>query len=195
MCIKVENCFHWIGFHLINRLLEEGIPVIGIDQVDTPKKEYLSMYVARNDSFSLHDKEPDEKNFDLAFEVCDLYEDGDRKHVITLLKSSVSRKDTEHIIYPPKLIGEWMPSKEIISFKNEKTKLQTAACIENFISAIYQWIEIDTLIPSKFNVVSSKDRNISSVKLESYVYLRDNRSIQKYFDTVLDHYHRLQAFY
>jgi len=193
MYIIVENCFHWIGFHLINRLLEEGFTVIGKDNVDTPKKEFLSMFVDRNDSFSLNPINKKEKNH-LIIEVCDT-DNNNRESILKIIKPESSHENTEHIVYAPYLIGEWMPAEKIKMNERQKEKLQGAASIEDFVSAIYQWVNINTYLPSTFRVLSRREKNISNALLENFVYLRDNRSIQNEFNKVLEHYQKFQTFY
>lgn len=194
MYIIVGNCFHWIGFHLINRFLEEGFSVIGKDHVDTPKKEFLSMFVARNDSFSLNPINKKEKDH-LTIEVCDTDYENKRENILKIIKTGTNHENTEHIVYAPYLIGEWMPAEEIKMNEIQKEKLQGAARIEDFVSAIYQWVNINTYLPSTFRVISRREKNISNALLENFVYLRDNRSIQNDFNRVLEHYQRFQTFY
>ncbi|MBU5468534.1 hypothetical protein KQI49_17060 [Virgibacillus sp. MSJ-26] len=193
MYIRVENCFHWIGFHLINRLLEEGYTVIGKDNVDTPKKEFLSMFVARNDSFSLNPINKKEKKH-LIIEVCNT--DTNHESILKIIKPESIHENIEHIVYAPYLIGEWMPAEKIKMNEKQKEKLlQGAASIEDFVSAIYQWVNINTYLPSTIRVLSRREKNISNALLENFVYLRDNRSIQNDFNKVLEHYQKFQTFY
>lgn len=198
MHILIENCFHWAGFHLINQFLEEGILVKGVDQVNTPKKEHLSMYVSRNDSFTLYDIKPDEKDWHCAIKVGDCSVGELQEQSITLSILSGVHKANECIIRIPHLIGEWMPYEQMVSLKNDEVKLQSAISIKDLTHAIHQWIDIETLLPATINVVSARKKDIStisSVELESLVYLRDNRSILTCFEEIMDHYQKFQVFY
>lgn len=51
MKVVIENCFHWLGFHLTGTYLDKGYSIIGIDPLDDPKKEFLYDFFGRNSEF------------------------------------------------------------------------------------------------------------------------------------------------
>jgi len=194
MYIMVENCFHWVGFHLSNFFLEKGISVIGIDCLDTSKKENLSMYLVRNDSFSFYNHKPKDKKTRLTIKLSD-HEDEKQSKIILKLFIKTNEQIMEHIIYSPPLIGKWMPSQKMKMIVNDSEELNKAVCIKDYVSAIYQLINRDTLLPDTLNIKSSRKKVKANKILENSVYLRDNRSIHDNIYKILDHYHRFQTFY
>src|SRR5699024_4142696 len=194
MYIMVENCFHWVGFHLTNFFLEKGISVIGIDCLDTSKKENLSMYLVRNDSFSFHNHKPKGKKTRLTLKVSD-YEEAEQSKITLKLFKKTNEQITEHIIYSPPLIGKWMPSQKINMIENGSEKLNEAIWIEDYIAAIYQLIYRETLLPDTLTIKSTRKQIKTNKILENSVYLRDNRSIHDDFYKILDHYHRFHTLY
>ncbi|MFD2924261.1 hypothetical protein [Halobacillus naozhouensis] len=62
MASVLYNCFHWIGYHCIQHLLQEGKEVVGIDKIDTALKEHLYMNVGRNSNFQHFNTSEDREN-------------------------------------------------------------------------------------------------------------------------------------
>ncbi|MFC0524788.1 hypothetical protein ACFFGV_14515 [Pontibacillus salicampi] len=54
MTFMIWGCLEGLGFHLLQRLLEQGVKVIGIDKL-TKQKETVYLYVGRNANFSFYE--------------------------------------------------------------------------------------------------------------------------------------------
>src|SRR5690625_2567625 len=199
MKIFIENCFDWVGFHLTNYLLEKGMRVDGLDQIDTKKKEHLSMYIGRNDRFTLlEERNNEEDDYDLTIKITEQMKNNRNNTFVSISRRKDSMKTNRSVIDVPKLIGEWMP----IDLFNDKEKilkseqfLKNAIHIEDFLAVVYQWIKMDSLMPKTINLISSKDEIRMSIILEHSVYLRDNRSKEKDMDKILSHYEQYKFLY
>ncbi len=51
MDFLIANCYDWIGFHIVNKLLENGYDVDGYDH-SSEDDHHLSMFLGRNSSFT-----------------------------------------------------------------------------------------------------------------------------------------------
>ncbi|MBA2174501.1 hypothetical protein H0266_06220 [Halobacillus locisalis] len=143
MVITVKPCFHWIGYHITTNFLQEGIEVIGIDNLSTNMAQHLYMYVGRNSNFQhFYDKESKHQH---VHEGCD-------ELFLQYEGSSLTVEKNDTIIYQctlPTLYGEWMPNPEA-SITSEADMLQwvreqDAVYIGDFINELFQEIRDDEL--------------------------------------------------
>lgn len=202
MAIVVVNCFHWIGFHLTDKLLQAGYKVDGIDQLSTYKKEHLSMFLGRNSSFSLK-----EINFSHQYETCIIIKSfahidhiqADRVIHIGHNEDTMLPRENKVMINIPILFGEWMPMSNygiynqnaFLPFDDLRISSE-AIYIKDFARALLQWLQASYLLNS-FHVKSSRDR--SHVDDTNIIYLRDKKTISQNIDDVIKHYKRFKAFY
>jgi len=199
MKVLIENCFNWIGFHLTNYLLEKGMRIEGLDQINTEKKEHLSMYVGRNDRFALLERRNNEgDDYDLTIKITEKIKNDRHNTFVSISRRKNSMQTKRFVIDVPEMIGEWMPL-DMFNVKETSIKskqfLNNVIHIEDFLAVVYQWIKMDSLMPETIKLISSKDKIQRSMKLENYVYLRDNRSKEKDMDKILSHYKRFKYFY
>ncbi|HEX6593644.1 MAG TPA: hypothetical protein VF095_03535 [Bacillota bacterium] len=206
MSILVVNCFDWIGFHLVNELLENGYNVHGLDVLHSMKKEHFWMFFARNDRFTLVKDEQmvdKKKKFDRLFVI-------DPVGVVPPVQANETifiGRDENHlserskmIVNAPLLFGEWMSmceegiyvNSEFIRFHSEKF-LTEAIYINDFIKGLLDQVENRSFVP-KLNVLSIKCKQ-KHVKLENVLYIRDNRPIKENIKKVIEHYKRFRHFY
>lgn len=194
MKILVKNCFHWIGFHLVSHLLEEGIAIDGIDQLNTNKKQFLNMFFGRNDRFNLLENDTCHDNpYDLIIKI-----DNESENTAILFERRCQTGvHKQSVIHLPVVIGEWMPGEEIA--QHEKLRavnaLDRAIHIDSLVKVIYQWIKTNPHMPDTLKIISSHTEDLPSDKLEKYVCLRDNRAIWNDVNEILDHYYRFKSFY
>ncbi|MFD2042700.1 hypothetical protein ACFSTA_00090 [Ornithinibacillus salinisoli] len=203
MSILVANCFHWVGFHLINEFLYRGIEVDGVDELETSKKEHLSMFVGRNDLFSLVPK-----NKLGTYQTAIIVED-------TNLISSISsarmikignenqRSSLHNVkeVQVPLLFGEWMPmtkkgclyQERMIPFDSEEF-MSSAIYVGDFVRAFMQWLELRDF-PSHLQVCTKKNEIDEALKLENSIYIRDNVPIEENIQKVIRHFERYKQFY
>ncbi|SFA82346.1 hypothetical protein SAMN04488072_102127 [Lentibacillus halodurans] len=187
MVVLVENCFHWIGFHIVNHLLENGYNVDGTDKLNTDKKEHLSMFVGRHELFR-HISPLEKRN---AYDAFLRIDDDELK----------LEKNHPVIIKLPIIFGEWMPMSQegmyvqhdFIRFDSEQF-LSEAVYVKNVLKSLQQWIHSSDL-PSVLEVKSFHDRRTDNVKLENAIYIRNNRPIAESINIVKDHYEMYKKFY
>lgn len=187
MTFLVENCFHWIGFHVVNLLLEDGYEVIGADVINTSKKEHLEMFVGRNDGFTHITEKSDHILYDAVIRI------GDNELEI--------HKGQTSTIKLPLLFGEWMPMNvdgfysgdTFISFESNYF-LTEGVYIEDFLKILMQCIQSSQL-PSVLKVRSANKGKDTEVKLENSIYIRDNVPIQNNAKVVVNHFKKFKAIY
>lgn len=151
MTVVVVGCYEWIGYHLINGYLDDGEEIIGIDTIDTSKKETLSMFFGRNAAFSYYktmeewmDQYKDlpssiymiNENYQEEFES--IFEKVSNVDVIFLTKENrqvkLAEKDNCFTIQLPFLYGPWMPP-----IKNwDNTLPEDALYITDFVDWLKQ---------------------------------------------------------
>jgi len=203
MSFLVTNCFEWVGFHMVNQLLEKGYEVDGIDEETTAFKEHLSMFLGRNSAFRL--KTRDElTSYDMAIVIgedpCTEVLKARKMMNISCNKIQAKRKASMTTIHVPVLFGEWMPMNErgmyvgnqFISFDSAQF-LSEAVYIKDFINGLFQWMQANDL-PSSLEV-KSKDSESRAVKLDNTVYIHDNERTEDKLKKVLNHYRNYQHFY
>src|SRR5699024_6793172 len=115
MSFLVTCCFDWVGFLMVNQLLEKGHEVDGVDEETTDFKEHLSMFLGRNSAFRL--KTRDELTYyDTAImsgeEPCTDVMKARKMMNISCNKIQAKRKASMTTIHEPVLFGEWMPMNE-----------------------------------------------------------------------------------
>lgn len=203
MSFLVTNCFDWIGFHMVNHLLEKGYTVDGMDEETTASKDHLSMFLGRNSAFHLK-KKKELTTYDTAIvigeEPCP---DGLKaKQIINIRRNKLqdTQKTSMTMLYVPVLFGEWMPmndkgmyvNNQFITFDSAHF-LSEAIYIKDFIAGLFQWMQ-SADIPSGLEV-KSKGSEIKDVKLENTVYIRNNEQTADKIKKVLKHYRNYQQFY
>lgn len=203
MTILVQNCFHWIGYHYVNFLLEKGIVVKGVDKIDSEKKDNLYMSIGRNSSFSLIDS-PKEHKVDTAIIIgsCDSTTSIKADKIIQIDVNGLKKKlDDAIIIKAPLLFGEWMEmteeglmtGKKLTRFDSEEFQAESVY-IGDFVKATYQVLKAPPN-STTITVFSKKIFLNESVKLENSIYIRDNIPIEEKMRSVLAHYRRYKNFY
>lgn len=189
MLFLVENCFQWMGFHLVNCLLENGYKVDGVDDLSSDKKDHLSMYIGRNASFQHLSSLKRGTNYDSSINITD------NEIVLTM------EQNTSHRINLPILFGEWMPMKRdgmyhrntFISFDSD-IFLNEAIYIGDFMKSLIQWVKSSQL-PEILEVKSINNKQNEEIKLENSVYIRNNITIEENLKMVRKHYEKFEKLY
>lgn len=204
MTYLVVNCNDWLGFHIVNTLLENDFNVDGIE--DQNKNDHLSMFFGRNSSFSFVDSTVKRK-YDTVIYTGDEDElkgiQSERKVFISDNNTGIkgTSKKSEVYINTPFLFGEWMPmdekgvyrNQEYIPFESELFKT-TAVYINHFTKGLVQWLKTPEL-SQVLEVKSAKQTDKDDVKFENSIYLRDNIPIMEDVKKVLDHYQLYKDIY
>lgn len=179
----VINCNHWIGYHVINELLENDYPVKGIVQPDYP--DDLLMFFGRNSSFSITDSIADiTKPVIIIGKYNEKIPEG---NIYWINPPELEKAPHMNIIRVPMLFGEWMPmnengcyiGKEFISFQKLK-KEENALYVKEFAKMLLPFIQGK----SKENLFQKEEPfRIAPSKLE------------KQIENVIKHYQLFKSFY
>ncbi|WP_162985638.1 hypothetical protein [Virgibacillus halodenitrificans] len=197
----VAFCNDWIGFHIVNDLLEHGYKVNGIE--DTTKDDMLTMFFGRNSSFQIVNSET-QKSYEHA-----ILTNSNRKpnemnaeHILVINPDeNRSRSPNEIFIFAPLLYGEWMPmnkqgilhGKEIIPFDSTRFE-QDAIYIKEFTKLLIQWMK-GNKTSSALYVKTKETKKREKEKLENSIYIRDNIPKEKRIEQVIKHYEQYGAMY
>ncbi|MCD5324700.1 MULTISPECIES: hypothetical protein [Pontibacillus] len=142
MAYLLSGCFHWIGYHLTEALLNEGETVIGVDSDWNEQKEWLSLYVGRNASFHLLDSVGDVKDSMLDEDLVVVHIGGEKeikdpKIPITfewIIEVGKKNHEEHPVLYAKEVYGPWMPHPV-------KPTSAEALYVDDFIRGILEVIE------------------------------------------------------
>lgn len=192
MNIFVQDCFHWIGFHIVNRFITNGYSVVGKHAHMTERAEYLSFFLGRNSLFKLVDDR--QVNSDVSIIVND-----NKAHMELVVTNEKKLKITT--INTPLLFGKWMPMNETGIFMNQKNisfdskKFVTQAVyMDDFTKILIQCLE-SSLLPSSLDIYSKGYKSNKYIKLANSLYIRDNIPIEKKVNRLKDHYQKYKSYY
>ncbi|WP_156288853.1 hypothetical protein [Oceanobacillus salinisoli] len=201
MSILIVNCNHWVGFHIINTILDLDYDVDGIK--GTNQNNDLSLFFGRNSSFSFVTEE-NLKPYQSCIIIGEYHHTenikAEQKFLIGLEdEDGASEREDIVTIQAPLLYGEWMPMNEKGIYKNNRfipfdseEFINNAIYIQVFTSALLQWMKSSTL--PKYIEVNPVHSN-RQLKLENFVYLRDNGPKEKKIEDVKKHYKLYKNFY
>lgn len=202
MAILVADCNSWIGYHVVNELLENDYKVHGINS--ERGNDTLSMFFGRHSLFTFVNA-GERKVYDAAIIIGDGTEIGEIETSRFVILSNSNRKLPEYknkiIIKTPLLFGEWMPmnekgfnrNNELIAFDSDLFHAE-AVYIKDFTKGLIQWLQTPSL-PRVLEVKSAKEKEKKNLKLENSVYIRDNVPISEKLKLVQDHYHQYKDSY
>ncbi|UOQ92823.1 hypothetical protein MUO14_20795 [Halobacillus shinanisalinarum] len=133
----IYNCFHWIGYHCIQHLLQDGREVIGIDKIDTQVKEHLYMSVGRNSNFQHFSTGEDRENHShQSYEDQRLYIYND---MIEICPNG--RTSNRLCVELPQLYGEWMDIQADTYEEFRHWVINSRAVyVEDFIKEIFKYV-------------------------------------------------------
>ncbi len=198
MTIVVINCFDWIEFHFVEKLLEQGVKVIGVHEKQTDRTLFLEMFFARNSSFDCTKKIP--KEAERVIVIGDTHMIPRSKHVMQCMHRETSIE--QHIkgrlyVYIPLLFGEWMPMDKTgmylgqrhIPYHSEEFQ-DEAVYVKDFVN--------DCL--SEFNqTIEHRKENTpypwEGLILEKGEQIRDNRTKRINIEKMQKHYLKYASFY
>src|SRR5699024_4174874 len=114
MSILVKDCFHWVGFHIVDQLLMDGYEVKGIQTSSSKKTDHLSMFFDRHSHFTLIEDVAACKT-DTALLIMQHTKDSinaSRMMMISDLLDIEALTADQIAIQQPLLCGIWMPIYE-----------------------------------------------------------------------------------
>ncbi|MDY0407878.1 hypothetical protein ACFFIS_12580 [Virgibacillus soli] len=205
MATLVVNCFHWIGFHIVNAFLQENEKVIGYDQIDVESKQFLSMYFGRNDKFKLIQTIKEEQ-FENIIIVGEPNIDIRRLKVKNICVIQTEEKQINQLqdvinLNIPYLIGEWMPLKKdgifidgkLYQYDNELLSHE-AIYMKDVATMLFHWMK-NPLVPATLSIKKGKYSEQCNKKLENSIFIRDNRPNKESVLTLREHYDRYSFYY
>ncbi|WBX79986.1 hypothetical protein PD280_20610 [Virgibacillus salarius] len=194
MTCLIINCNHWIGYHIVNDLLEKGWEVDGL--VNEQLNDSLSLYYGRNSNFSFY-QSANKKHYDTKIHVGSMKRVEEVSADLSVVIHSVAPDHlhaNDFFIKAPLLFGEWMPMTENGMYRNQlfipfnsTYFLTEAVYIKDFMHAFMDWLEKDNK--------KGENKENKQIKLEKSAYLRDNIPIEEKLDHVLEHYHLNKEIY
>ncbi|QDP39781.1 hypothetical protein [Radiobacillus deserti] len=190
--IVIHNCFHWIGYHLIQKFLEEGYEVTGCDSIQSEKKENLHMFVGRNSHFEFVDTLPENRIADNDVIYIDVQSN--------LLSIQNQQNDT-HTINIPMLFGPFMDrdkdgfyeKENYISFDSE-TFQEEAIWIDDYMEVL--WSILMDNPSSKDWVVKPFSKSVRQEEDEDNVlYIRQTEPTANRLKQLEEHYQTFANIY
>lgn len=198
MKVAVVNCFHWIGYHLVETMLEDGIEVIGIHESETNRSNFLSMCIGRNSLFTRADCIPEDVDYTVAIGTTSIIPTC--SYTIQLMKEHTEKKDISlHAVRVelPLLYGEWMSMDEKGIYVQNKyfpftsnTFLNKGVYVQDYMKVFLARIhERITLQPDKKSFLKEE------LTLENNSCFRDNSTKPKVIEQLQKHYRHNRFFY
>ncbi|CQR46992.1 hypothetical protein BN1058_01281 [Paraliobacillus sp. PM-2] len=207
----IAGAFHWIGYHMIDYLLARGEEVIGIDTLDSNKKDHLLMSVGRNANFSFYEdiKEiPTKKmsytqtNLILIDHTIRLYDyllDNMECYSIHTTPPISTKSEAITYIQVPMLYGNWMSrndnglfwNKEIIPFYSQLFRSE-AIFVDDFVHVLMQIIK-SGLKPAVIQIQRANKKRAS--KDRSIIYIVKNREREEELEQLDDHFRQNRELY
>jgi len=200
MEVLVINYTDWIGYHIVEALLNEGYSVKAL--AGKNGNVNVEDFFARNSAFSLYEKQQDIPQ-PLVICIGESEEWDGIKMERLILINSMSEVETEKklSIDTPFLFGEWMPMDEKgfyrqgerIYFSSELFKKE-GIYIADFIKLFLQWVKEAT----KLNDVTLKSaRNLENrdIKLDNFFLVHENIPIEENIRRVITHFQMHHSLY
>lgn len=184
----VANCNHWIGFHIVNGLLDRGLKVDGL--VTDKKDDDLTCFFGRNSNFSFFEEEHNTYDQIIKIGTMDINATLSSGVFMTLAHPSTVNQSTspnELYIELPLLFGEWMPmtetgmyfQDEFISFSSDDFN-QHATYIQDFVVCFINWLNTSDLHHIK--------RTVKKINLDKLVGIQEKRPKEDKVKQVIQHY-------
>ncbi|MCR1834672.1 hypothetical protein NSA56_09690 [Oceanobacillus caeni] len=199
MSILVVNCNHWIGFHIVNTLLEHDFKIDGM--INPSLQDDLLMFFGRNSDFQMVNDEKRE------YETCIIIGDHPKAQDFKagnkwlLPINGIQKKEQTDLttIHTPILFGEWMPMnengiyhhKKFITFDSEEFK-NNALSIHSFTPVLLQLIQTSSQT-NELYVHPRQEKEKRSEK--NAIYIRESEPKEKYVADLKKHYKRYKKFY
>ena len=199
MEVLVFNVSHWIGYHIANRLLQEGYKVKGIE--GEAFNNHLIDFFLRNSNFELITRRA-EITIPLAICVGEIPERVECNYDQLIQINGKKPHSTDTIaIHIPYLFGEWMPmTKEAcyiggnrIRFSSQEF-LDEGVYIKDFLELLLKLLESPPA-GQVFFVRSARNQSLKGKKLEKTFLLDENIAIEKNLNQVKEHFHKFQTLY
>jgi len=197
--VLVKNCFHWVGFHVVNRFIMNGYHVDGIHYPNSFQKDYLSLFLGRNSNFSLVDQGTG--IYDLAITINTAETASSRNKENGYEELTIEQGSQLTTIFTPLLFGEWMQmneegiyiSDEHVLFRSNLF-LDQAVYIKDFTQDLYQLVKT-TNLPSTIDMSTKTNLKKEDKKLDNTIFIRDNIPIRSKLEHLLAHYEKFENYY
>lgn len=204
MAILVVHCFHWLGFHITNYLLENGEEVDGIHVASAQAREHLAAFFGRNSQFQLVEFDH-KKAYDTVIMIGgqDLIKRVTAKRCLIVNGETCDRNSQPLItnISVNLLFGEWMPmdlqgiyyeGKHILF--NSKEFLTEAIYVNDFVKTLNHLLQTSRL-PKEIHVRSRHAKQIDHDRQKQMIFLREQMPIEEHVELVKNHYKTFKHWY
>lgn len=209
----ISGSFNWVGFHFVQKLLETGNEVVGVDCLDTEKKENLSMYIGRNSLFTHIDNIGDlllrnKQDFKAIFLI---NHDLEEESLISLTRDNIfnfyhGKQETTYSdrviqVELPLLYGEWMPRNEEGFYQKEeffrfdsKQLEEEAIYIEDFVQSFLQIISSSN-VPNHIKMEPLKKKRDREDCEDEIIFVRETQPIKNRLEILDEHYQTFKKLY
>ncbi|RLL45056.1 hypothetical protein D8M04_09295 [Oceanobacillus piezotolerans] len=198
MANLVVNCNHWIGYHIVNKLMEEDCVVEGL--VNPDMDETLIDFFGRNSNFKLY-YDVSQLEYDSCI-IIGKYKERNQiraKRTFWILPEQNNRISKDIQIIPNLLFGEWMPMNEegcyngeqFIPFDSEEFT-KNAIDIKEFAKALHDWLNTSQL-PNMIAIPREKKGDIGGDYINR-LFLEKNVKKNR-VEEVLKHYRQYKSLY
>ncbi|UFU00557.1 hypothetical protein KO561_06340 [Radiobacillus kanasensis] len=190
--IVINNCFHWIGYHLLQKFLEGGYEVMGCDPITSEKREHLSMFVGRNSHFEWMETLPDARKKESDIIYIDV-----QPHVLF-----IQLEDNQtHTISTPMLFGEFMDREDdgfeykdtFISFESKKFN-EEAVWIEDFVDILFSLFK-ENQLNKDWKVKSLSKSMREEEDGDEVIYVRQTDTVSNRLQLIDEHYQQYTNLY
>jgi|SRR5690625_364803 len=198
MTYLINDCNHWISYHLIEELLNSGKKVEGLKNEE--KDDHLLMFFGRNSNFTVaHDYKTKHYHAVISLQYPLTNVKTEKTHIVNPINGH-NKVEGESYIHAPLLFGEWMPMDEKGMYINNKfipfnseSFLTKSIYIKDFTKVFVQWMQKENK-NQELQIISKNDKS-KRVKLENSLYLSDNEPIEKQLSQVIEHYTMYRKIY
>lgn len=163
--VLVFNALSFLGFHLVDKLLNEGEEVLGVDVIDSERKEEMFLSIGRNSSFELQRKWDEKEDLQAivgCFYDCTTYVDAFKTeytrapHLLLTSEKTTVLDDAIKQVVLPIVYGPWRAGG-LAELKNSEK--ETYWYIDDAIAYVYKHYQ---------QLVSQRDESISYVQRTPY---------------------------
>ena len=199
MEVLILNVSNWIGYHIADRLLQEGYVVKGMEGKES--NHHLVDFFSRNSNFELITSRADTV-FPLAICPGEVLKRVECHYDQLIQINGKADPSADGVaIHIPYLFGEWMPMTEEacciggnhVRFSSQEF-LEEGVYIKDFLEFLLGFLESPSASREIF-VKSARNQSLKGKKLEKTFLVDENISIEENLNRVKEHFRKFQALY
>lgn len=204
MPILVINCFDWVGFHIVNDLLDNGYKVVGVNLTSSKHSEHLAMQVGRNSHFKAISITDISDSYSVIIlnsyehvRANKIFNKHCEKNTFTINNDKISSK----LITFKLLFGEWMQmNNEGMYLRNQYIPFESTLFSDESLYISFLTNKIIKLVRESATMqilrieLKDSDRHIEQILVKKQS-IRDNVPKEDHLEKVLLHYQRFKNYY